>query len=254
MRRAYIFPADTPVAEKRRAWFRESGVELLPWPGTAAAGEVQAVLLAGPVRCSNGQFVHPEGVWRRFLAKNHPAARLIQIGLRHDLAGPNYMHWFDPPADFGVFWQAAQSVTDMELPPPIGFTTLAALWKKFWDGHDKGGFFYYFSWAKLPVLAALDNVEESPEEWLSQKNFLESEAVPQRFQNCRHRWAHYKPYWEAAPFAGELAALERELTQLHLDTTTMTDSAATRQQLSELKKHLQATESTLETLHSYFTT
>lgn len=248
---ACIFPPDTPVSGEREAWFRESGFECIPWPGR---GEQRAVLLAGPVKCSNEEFVHPEGVWRHYLAERHPEARLILIGLRRDLAGPNYMHWFFPPEGFRSFWQAALPARDMELPAPLGFPTLETLWQRFMDGHDKGGFNYYFTWGKTPVQVAWDNLAGRPDRFETQLIFLRESGAPGFLRDCRERWAYYLPYWEAVPFAEEIAQLDAHVSQLNLDPASMADWETLLKKLAELKEHITAAERIIGTISPYFKT
>lgn len=253
MAEVLIFPTDTPVAETRKAWFRSSGFELKPWPGTEeAAAKAAAVLLVSPVKCGNGQFVWPDSVWKRYLTKINPDTRLIQVGLIREYAGLNYLHWLNPPENFGTFWEASVSVKEMELKPRPGFVALETLWKKFWDGHDKGGFFYYFSQAKMPVQVALDNLIEHPEKYTGQINFLQEIGLEQFLENARKRWAHYLPYWEAALFTDKIKELDGLIGRFAPDWTDQTEGAEFLKKLTDLQERIADAERIFDGIALYF--
>lgn len=251
---AYIFPADTPVSEARKEWFRSFGFELKSWPGTMVAPRAQAILIAVPVRCSNRQFVFPEGVWKLYLTKINPMVRLIQIGLRYDQVGPNYMHWFNPPEDFRAFWEKSKPISELTFSFPMGFITLETLWKRFWDGHDKGGFYHYFVQAKMPVQVALDNLIARPENVESEKSFLRNIGLAGYLQDCQKQWVQYQPYWEASPFTKEMALLQTKLKQFELDLSGQDNCPSFLEKLSSLQENITSITSIVDSVAPYFKT
>jgi hypothetical protein len=250
MDRLYLFPADTPVAAARRQWFRASGFELLPWPGNnAATADLAGVLLASPVRCRNDQFVCPDAAWQRFLAQNAPASKLLHIGLRADGPEPNYLNWLRVPKNFRVFFDSALPAKQAPLPPQY-FTTLDALWKKLWDGHDKSGFLYYFSWAKLPVQIALEGLATQPDSIEEQRAYLQAAGLAQYLAGCKQRWAHFAPYWEASPCEAEMAAAGQAIAQFELGLSPA--DVELQSELESLYHHLDTTEQRLKAIAPYF--
>jgi hypothetical protein len=250
MDRLFLFPADTLVAEERRAWFRDAGFELLPWPGTAAAAaDAAAVLLASPVRCRNGQFVCPDAAWQRFLTQTAPSAKLIFLGLQRDQPAANYLHWFRLPKNFRAFFESALPAEQAPLPPQ-NFISLDALWKRFGDGHDKSGFFYYFSWAKLPVQIALDGLAAEPNSFEEQRAYLQEAGLAQYLAGCKQRWAHFAPYWAASPCEAEMAAAGHAIARFGLDVSRADDGLQSR--LEALHQHLTEADRRLEAVKRYF--
>lgn len=251
MRRACYFPTDLPLTEALQNSIRAAGFECDAWPGEDHAAPVDAVLLLTPVWCSNNEAVHSEGVWRRYLADRHPEAKLILTGLRRDLAGANYIHWLHPPDDFRTFVENAIPVQEQVLPQPLG-SNMEAVWKRLIDGHDKGGFSYYFTWGKLPVLIAWDNLNGHSEKAEAQREYLLEAGAASMLSHARARWKMYQPYWEASPMGQVIGQVEAHTPYFDTHTQWAADADQLLEQLTILREHILEVERIIEAVAKYF--
>lgn len=252
MRRACYFPTDLPLTEAVQNSIRAAGFKCDAWPGEDQTVQVDAVLLLTPVWCSHDEAVHPEGVWRRYLADRHPTAKLILTGLRRDLVGANYIHWLHPPDDFYTFVENAISVQEQVLPQPLGFSTLEAVWKRLMDGHDKGGFSYYFTWGKLPVLIAGEKLPGHPEKVEAQREHLLETSAASMLSHARARWKMYLPYWEASPMGQLIAQVDTHTQCFDTHTQWAADADQLLEQLTILREHIFEVERIIEAAAKYF--
>lgn len=251
MRRAYCFPTDLPLTEALQNSLRTAGFEYCAWPVEDQPVKVDVFLLLTPVWCSNDEAVHPEGVWRRYLADRHPEAKLILTGLRRDLAGANYIHWLHPPDDFRTFVKNAIPVQEQVLPQPLG-SNMEAVWKRLMDGHDKGGFSYYFTFGKLPVLIAWDKLSGHPEKAEAQREHLLETGAASMLSHAMARWKMYQPYWEASPMGQLLALVDAHTECFDTNTQWPADADQLLEQLTILREHILEVERIIEAVAKYF--
>lgn len=252
MLKAYLFPSYIPIPSGHKEWFRTAGYELAHWPGGACA-DASILLLVAPVNCSNQLFIHPEHVWRKYFIDKMPDARIIQTGLREQpQTTANYLHWFFLPATFQQLANQLKPLPEMEFIPSLGFPTFESIWKRFWDGHDKGGFFYYFSNAETLVKVAAERLQENPEAWRQEREFLLEVELDEFLTNCQDRWAHYSPYWEALPFPERMTQIKQAIKAFKLNAKSLTQGVVFAARLHKLNQQIAFARSTFDEIAEYF--
>lgn len=248
-----FFPVDLPVSPTRYAYFESFGYR--PEPYRANHADKAAVfILATPVPIAkNDEFVAPDGVWQRYLAKVNPEAKLIRTGLFPTIPDQNYLHWLRPPDDFSIFLQHTRPLCAGQL-PRIGLSEpLEAIWKRFWDGHDRNGFSFYFIDLLNNIKICGTKLAKNGESGIEQGKsvFLELNT-PKIATIVLQSWKRYRPFWQTTPFYERFEEVDDLLKPLELDSMNAETDAGFSEMIGVIQSNLEKVQSVFDRWHPFF--
>lgn len=248
-----FFPVDLPVSPTRYAYFKSFGFRAESYRPDHA-DKATAFILATPVPVvKNGEFVAPDQVWQRYLAKVNPDATLIRTGLYPTVAEQNYMNWLRPPDDFSIFLQHTRPLAAGLLPKICLSEPLEDVWRRFWDGHDRNGFSYHFidllNNIKICGAALVKNGESGFEK--EKKDLLELNT-PKITAMVLHSWKRYRAFWQVTPFYNCFQEVDDLLKPLEVDFITIGTYPVFSSSISIIQSNLERVQGILDMWHPFF--
>lgn len=250
----YYFPPERRFAEDKIAYFANAGFRLMPYGAETLAKEANTVLLFGPIRREE-RFVSPESVWQRFFALENPKAKLIHYGPRDDAAWhPNYLNRYEPPQDFKGWLANAKAAGDDYQAYSTDGVELGPEWKRFWDGHDKGGFYHWLQRAKAQMRIAVANLEGQHKTLAEVKTYLLEKDNLEAFQYLLMRWQRYREFFKTAPCLSVLEKIDAQLNEVDADWASCQSETELLEKLRAVRQRLLEADKGFEAIVPYFNT
>jgi hypothetical protein len=227
------YPAVWPVVPSRRAYFEAAGYEMVPYT-QALLPAADVLLLVTPVQDLEGNWVSPEGVWKRYLLAHYPALKVIQVGWRNYIQGKNYLDWVHLPEDFTNFVEESLSAQQGWEPVNTYGNDLWKTWELFYEGHGYNGFQSWFLVLRRRIQAALLEYQ-APQTSLDEVlNYLNSEVTFDSLAQMNQRWERYRLIFSTDPRTEALERFEHLLRQLDQGWQDCEDLTALKNRLTHL--------------------
>jgi hypothetical protein len=166
----------------------------------------------------NGQYINYSSIYRQFLTKKHPSAKILIAGI-WEIEHPNYIDLFKLPNDLDGKCNNAMQTDYLEEVISNGID-VREIMKHFFEGH--GEFSLLSSLINLlPALnAAYIKMKHQEGDWVDVNNTLIVPFSSKGTKEFVRRWDKYQPYLEFLPFFPDLQIIERDIRQIaNIDAT-----------------------------------
>lgn len=251
MNTIFYFPDQIPISSKYHTYFLENGYQLKAYEPTNYE-EADLIFLFTPVKCDHAIYVAPEKVWLRFFTERHPAVKIFQVGISSTFDRPNYLNWLRLPERFQDLVEKSNTLKNWD-PFSIHGVSLEEIWQRFWDGHHKGGFNYYFINAINPIRITYQNLESGDSAYERELDYLEKKGILKKLNLALSRWQKYEPYWRATPFKNRMEEIAMLLNVT--DKFVLHHNDPLKKLLNNIgpiKEQLEKAQQALEDISTYF--
>lgn len=201
--------------EAQRGYFERQGVCFTLYTGRDQLSRYSSLVIFIPVE-NQGQFVSPAGIWRQFLAKNHPETRLIISGVEA-INHHNYLDLLNLPNDFSVFFNNLKAVNEKSWAPiETEALDMRVKLRRFYEGHGRESVTYTLSKIirKTETLAKRLKEVGYRQAWKEIFEPLKGETVTyteEKWNELIRRWEHYAPFFQYLPFKEETEEAGRRI-------------------------------------------
>lgn len=247
----FYFPEDLPVTSPPRcAYFEGFGYTPLAYsPGMEQSVEV--LLLATTARVGEEHFATPGTLWKQYFRTINDKIKIIEIGVIDAHSGPNYFHWLRPPSDFVQLIVTSKTVAEGWVPRENTAEGVEEIWKRFWSGHNKGGFYYFFANALTQTVMIQDMITDQ-EPYDAVFNFIKTFQLENHLEIAKKRWKDHEMYWRLSPFYDKISEITHIVEQFGFQTNSLKNFEDLTVQIQFQKALLKSADAALDDLFIYF--
>ena len=193
----------------------QAGVELRPTPVAntdwkSALEEAYAIMLLVPTWGMNA-FLSPVALWQQYLQLNAPDKRLLLASFESDFSHSNHLDLLRLTDYSAEWWEACQSVDQMDELPPIVGVDLSEKLRRFFAGHGQDSIVAVLSRIRLVVQMASRELRkmQTPYDEIY-RDLVAPAELGEKWREWRNRWINYYPLFEHTPIAASLKQIAKQ--------------------------------------------